>query len=172
MNIKKVSKKAVTNEDLNEKLDGLVASNLQLSGVVGKVVIKNEDLDEKIDRLVVNNLQLLEMIVSVKNDLGNKIEDLDKKIETVKTDLSSKIEVEISNLAAITKNGFDEVHEKFRLVDLRFDGVDYRLDKVASRLDGVEYRFDKIEGRLDFIEDNHGTRINLLETQMQVVYPK
>jgi chromosome segregation ATPase len=120
---------------------------------MSKNEVTNETIDKKVD------------------GLAEKIDNLTEKIEVAVIHLDKKIETEISGLAASTKIGFDEVHEKLHKVDLRFDQVDKRLDKVDNRLDRVEYRLDKIEDRLDSIEDNHGTRLTLLESQMKVVYP-
>jgi chromosome segregation ATPase len=83
----------------------------------------------------------------------------------------------VNDLALMVKIGFDDVLEKMREMDQKFDKrfqaieeqlvylwrevrelkyrmieVEKRLDKVEQRLDKVEQRLDKVEQRLDKVE--------------------
>ncbi len=122
-----------------------------------KKQVTNEDLAKTMEVIVGNNHQLNEKIDSINYNLSQKID---------------RVSADIDTLAIATKKGFDEVGRRFEQVDRRFEKVDKHLEKIDGRLDNVEYRLDSIEGRLSNIEDNHGARIQLLEVQMNVVYPK
>ncbi len=113
----------------------------------------------------------------------NKETTLDDIVKLV-TDLASKRDEQIDNLAASidslaigTKHGFDEVHLRMDKFDTRMDKFDARMDKFDIRMEQFDHKLENIDMRLsanisyheqdhevmnDIISE-HGVRINVLE---------
>ncbi len=58
----------------------------------------------------------------------------------------------VENLAISTARGFEEVHEKFKIVDERLDGIELKVDELTTDMRSVKSLITN--NRLDTIEDN------------------
>lgn len=98
--------------------------------------------------------------------------------------------VTLEDLARMTARGFEEVGEKFKVVDKRigelrndmeegfaginkkFDEVDIRFNEVDRRFSEVDKRFDKVDKRFDEVDKRFGQvdrRFDRLESKVDYI---
>jgi hypothetical protein len=95
-------------------------------------------------------------------DLGKKVDNLDvslnEKIERLTLTMSkgfievdkkiNRLTTTVENLALATAQGFTEMHEKFAVVDKKFEEVDRRFDILEMYTLGNTKRIEIVEDKM------------------------
>lgn len=68
--------------------------------------------------------------------------------------MDRKFEKKFDDLTEIMLKGFDDICQKFNIIDNRLDVVESRLDNVENRLVHIETRLDSIDKELIDIKNS------------------
>jgi chromosome segregation ATPase len=109
-----------------------------------------------------------------KNELLLELSQLiDKKNETLQTNLTSQLDTKFSKLEQQIESRFvgidlrlDAMDQRLDAMDQRFDGIDLRLDKVDKRLDKMDKRFIKLEKTVNGLDARVKYNTIILETEI------
>ena len=64
---------------------------------------------------------------------------IDRRFDTVETNIIKQTEKIVESLAISTANEFREIYKRFNEIDNRFDGIDNRFKGIDKRFDVIEY---------------------------------
>jgi chromosome segregation ATPase len=93
--------------------------------------------------------------------MGDRIDDLTKRVETVGTKLD--------RLSASVDQRFEHVDRRVEHVDKRFNAVDERFNAVDERFNAVDERFNAIDERFNAVDERFNAVDAALLEQRQYI---
>ena len=107
--------------------EGLTLDKKTIDVLVAHIIPTSKYFEARFDHMQ-------DQIDGIKDDLKDFRGDVDKRFDTIKSDMGQR---------------FGQVDKRFEQVDKRFEQVDKRFEQVDKRFEQIDKRFEQIDKRFD-----------------------
>jgi chaperonin cofactor prefoldin len=120
------------------------------------------------NQIIIGFALLANSIDNVNNNLNNRMDRLEVRIEEVNQNLNARmdrLEVRIEEVNQNLTARMDKLEVRMDKLEVRMDKLEVRMDKLEVRMDKLEVRMDKLEVRMESMEN---TLKNVLEVMLDI----